>query len=318
MAAETKAIRSKKPDKRGVIIVGLLLFFLIAFLHSNFQSGNGPSESNNQTAAPNSTISEPSVPNGNNSNPETSTNEPAGGQNQPSGSETTGTISIISDPSGAAVFVDTVAYGSTPLTVNLSVGNYILSLTKPGYQTYKAQILINASQVAYLNASMIQTIPSNTPPNDTAQTGMLSIHSSPAKATIYIDGATVGENNQTPAVYSNITADYHMISFEKPGYVPYSIKVYVAAGIANLVEANLTAIDAQFGALNITTSPEAAEFYLDNQLAGTTPIVYNATVGYHFVRLEKAGFISYNKRFYTNANKVINIDVALEAINNTQ
>jgi hypothetical protein len=315
MNVKTKGNSGKAVDKKSVLIIGIIMLFFIAgaYFYSSSLSGTGPAEVPNQTASPNSTASEPKVPQGDTSNPEMPDNEPANNQTNSNRNESFGALQIISDPPGAAVFIDSVAYGATPLAYNLSAGTHILALNKPGYHTYKAQVLIKQGEASFLNVSMAQTVPTNTTPNASVQTGTLSIHSNPSKATIRIDNETIGANTLTPAVYSNITADYHTISFEKSGYLSYSTKVYVAPGIVTQVDANLTATDAQFGTLNITTSPEAAEFYLDGQLVGTTPIVYNATVDYHFVRLEKAGYIDYNKRVYTNANKVIDMNVTLQA-----
>jgi len=318
MKSRTKGKQEKKPNGKIAICVGLLLvLFALAFhFYGSSPSHQVPIELNQSSGANTNNISDAAIASqGNNSADGLPSDEPATNQTPFEGSGKSGAISVISDPTGAAVFVDTVAYGSTPLTFNLPVGSHILDLKKPGYHTYRAQVLINSSSRAYLNASMLEIISTNETSNNSVQTGSLSIYSNPAKATILIDGRVVGANNQTPAVYYNITSDYHTISFEKSGYVPYSTKVYVASGILNLVEVNLTAIDAQFGTLNITTTPEQAQVYLDDNLIGTTPMIYNATVDYHLVRLEKEGYFSYAKRVYTNANKVIDLNVTLLAKN---
>lgn len=149
--------------------------------------------------------------------------------------------------------------------------------------------------------------------NDSAKTGTLSIHSNPSKAAVLIDNESAGENALTPTVIYNVSTGYHTVSFEKQDYLPYSVSVKVIPDRITPVEANLTLASAQFGVLNITTIPDQALVYLDNQLIGTTPLIFNATVEYHLVRLEKEGHASYAKRVYTSANKVISMNVTLTA-----
>jgi hypothetical protein len=83
---------------------------------------------------------------------------------------TTGSLSVVSNPTGAAISIDGVAKGTTPVTIpNLAIGSHTLTATKAGYQTLTQPVTVTAGTT---------TIPLNLVP----ATGSLYVTSVPTGA----------------------------------------------------------------------------------------------------------------------------------------
>lgn len=62
--------------------------------------------------------------------------------------DTTGEITAASSPLGAALLIDGVYYGTTPVTLsNIPVGNHIVRLTLSGYYDYEGSIYVTPDKV---------------------------------------------------------------------------------------------------------------------------------------------------------------------------
>lgn len=55
-------------------------------------------------------------------------------------------LSILSDPGGAQVFINGVLYGKTPLHLSLPAGTYNLRLEKTGYLTVKEEVKVKEGE----------------------------------------------------------------------------------------------------------------------------------------------------------------------------
>jgi hypothetical protein len=172
---------------------------------------------------------------------------------------------------------------------------------------------LNQTNPIEANSTQTESYPPAVKINTSVQTGTLNAYSKPQKATVRIDNELIGENTQTPAVFYNLTADYHNVSFEKPGYVNYSTTVLVIAGKVASVEVNLTLLENQFGTVNITTDPAQAFIYIDKQLVGETPLVFNTSVDYHYVTLEKEGYYNSSKWIHTDSKYPVVMNLTLLA-----
>jgi len=79
---------------------------------------------------------------------------------------TTGTLQVVSFPSGAAVRLDGTAIGSTPLDRGgVSPGTHTVQLTKSGYQTETRQVTITTGQTTPLQVTLVALPPANQSPS---------------------------------------------------------------------------------------------------------------------------------------------------------
>jgi hypothetical protein len=137
----------------------------------------------------------------------------------------TGDLRVTSVPSGAAVYVDNVYKGITPVdgpldVIDLTPGSHALILTRTGYQDYKSSANLEASKTTMVNAQMQAS--ATVPATATAEIG-----STPAGAQVYINNAFVGI---TPLSFQNVQPGNYTIEIKLEGYQPYSTGGEVKTG----------------------------------------------------------------------------------------
>ncbi len=67
----------------------------------------------------------------------------------------TGTLSVISEPAGAQVFVDDVARGTSPLMIGLMEGSHAVRLEKDGYNNTTAPVVITAGKTTEYSVTLV-------------------------------------------------------------------------------------------------------------------------------------------------------------------
>ncbi len=156
---------------------------------------------------------------------------PASGGGTPFPGTETGSVSVLSVPSGSLAYLDQELLGTTPVTRSgVEPGSYQVRVEKQGYLPWEKSLTIRPGSSNVLTASLV------------SGSGSLSIKSFPWNATILLDGQMKG---YTPLLIQNLPAGSHNLEIEKPGYQTATQTVQVPAGSIRLVV--------------ITLSPEAAE-----------------------------------------------------------
>ena len=120
-----------------------------------------------------------------------------------------------------------------------------------------------------------------------ANVGELSISSTPAGASVTVDGWS-DPRWVTPFVVSNLAPGEHQLVISKTGFVAHSRRVNVEAGKRASVSAALTSSAA---ALNLASQPPGAEILLDGKPTGkVTPARITTEQGEHRVVLRLKGY----------------------------
>jgi len=65
-----------------------------------------------------------------------------------------GTLEIDSSPSGAAIYIDNVANGTTPRDIDILVGSYRITLKKAGYQDYSRTVTVDEDEEVPVDATL--------------------------------------------------------------------------------------------------------------------------------------------------------------------
>lgn len=69
-----------------------------------------------------------------------------------------GTLSLSSNPTGAAVYVDSVSMGVTPITLaNIAPGTHTVEIRSPGYLTFSLQVTVNAGETTSLSPALVKS-----------------------------------------------------------------------------------------------------------------------------------------------------------------
>jgi PKD repeat protein len=143
--------------------------------------------------------------------------------------------------------------------------------------------------------------------------GKISLSSSPAGATAYLDGASKGT---TPLTIPSVTPGTHTVDLTLTGYQDYQTTVTVVAGQIATLSATLTPIPTT-GGLSITSTPSGATILVDGVKTGVTPMGVELLPGSHVVKLQKAGYAEYTGTFTVVAGKMAPVTVQLVALPQT-
>ena len=197
---------------------------------------------------------------------------------------TTGNLKVSSSPSGAAVYVNNVYYGTTPHTVyNLPTGNADLRLTYSGYKDYRDTVTIAAGQTVTTYASLTAEV----------TYGTLSVTTTPSNANIYLDGAYKGTS---PRTIGGLSQGAHTLEITMPGYQEWANTIQIHSNQVTYVTATLTSDPSvTTGSISVTSNPSYASVYVDSVYYGTTNpghalLANNIAAGSHTVKVTLSGY----------------------------
>jgi len=141
-----------------------------------------------------------------------------------------GSISIMSEPSGASVYLDGTYMGKTPISLDDVVSEpHTIKLTKSGYNSKTLPLSLIPGGVENMRESLEPL------------SGSISVSSDPCGANVYLDGAYEG---MTPKTISGVLIGSHTIRLEKTDYKDYLLEpVSVEAETTTPITAQLAPSD---------------------------------------------------------------------------
>ena len=135
-----------------------------------------------------------------------------------------GTLVLTSQPTAATVTLDGAFQGSTPITIVMtSMVEHQLRLSKPGYKTTEKKLSLLADQEQQLELEL------------SGEYGIIFTHSQPADASLMLDGKPAGIGTQR----LKLTTRQHVLVFDKPGYLPQTVKVTPRTDTSQKIEVSL-------------------------------------------------------------------------------
>jgi hypothetical protein len=133
-----------------------------------------------------------------------------------------GSVAVTSVPNGAAVMLDGLYEGTTPVIIpDVLPGNHEISLTYPGYTTLNQSISIGSSQTTAVNANLVVST------EPVSGTGALTVITDPAGAQVSVDGNVKGVS---PATIPGLSAGTHTLLLKLEDYNDLSTTVNVTTG----------------------------------------------------------------------------------------
>ncbi|WFN35368.1 PEGA domain-containing protein [Methanogenium sp. S4BF] len=189
------------------------------------------------------------------------------------------TILISSSPSGAGVYIEGAYKGDTPLdlTGRYSPGSYSIELRKDGYISWLGTLEVKSSETTSISATLMP------------YKGNADISSTPAGATIYLDGTYAGIS---PRVISDIPTGKHTIALKLDGYYDWNTEIEVVQGKTVTISAKMEKSEIPYdGSINIQSTPSNAEVYVDDVFKGYTPLIIRelGPANYH-INLKLEGY----------------------------
>lgn len=182
-------------------------------------------------------------------------------------------VLVTSVPEGAEVRVDDRSLGRTPIELELTAGERKLEVALPGYNAWSDRIMVVADMPQNLGSIVLS-------PAD----ARVSVVSTPGDASVSVDGEYAG---RTPVSLRLSPGRPHAISVAKPGYETASRELSFAADSNQRLDLELAAI---FGEVDVQSSPEGAEIWVDDRLVGTTPTRLKLMAVSHDIEVRSDGF----------------------------
>lgn len=190
-------------------------------------------------------------------------------------SSTSGTVTIVSEPSGADVYINGDYRGKTPLEVNLPPGTYEIRISKEEYQEKVLSVTIEGSEAKFVSVSL------------TPEFGFITVVSTPLGAKVYLDGKYVGK---TPLDGLKVSVGTHEVLLKKDGYNETKVAVEVTPGKTSRISVTL---HEAISLLKVCSDPPEAEVYVNNNFKGITPVTLEVDPGTYEVRIVKADYEEY-------------------------
>ncbi|MFH1416147.1 MAG: PEGA domain-containing protein [Elusimicrobiota bacterium] len=234
-------------------------------------------------------------------------------------------VILDSIPSGARVSLTSesgmdIIEGSmyTPVEIpKIAPGNYSLKMEIDIYNPVERVITVYSSDKKTANVSVSGNVQSSDSSVKTQKFIIpfelrVEIESEPAGAAIYIDGKRLGA--VTPFAV-DLTADQHTVLLEKEGFANLgNIEMIETYGQCNidLTQQSQNGLDARYWQVSsmqrglllkgtfwktvrINSDPKEAQFFIDGELTGVTPLEIKLKVGKHNMEVKKTGFAEWQK-----------------------
>jgi len=197
-------------------------------------------------------------------------------------------LSLNSTPDGAQVQLNNISYGNTPLRFKIGAGDYVVNLTKSGYNPYSTRLQITGTEQEVNRTYSLQK-----------EVKKYSFSSTPGSAEVMMNNRIVGV---TPFELVDLTDGSYNITFRKTGYRTWEKQISFSGGYPNNITATL---DALKGDLIVLSTPTPCDLYLDNKKMGTTgSTIKNIPAGYHDISLKKYGYHDFNDKIQIMDSKL--------------
>lgn len=218
----------------------------------------------------------------------------------------TARLNIVSEPAGAAVYIDNAPRGATPCEVEAGADtNSRVELKLEGYAPYAENLTLQAGGVYPLRIRL-EPLPAD-----------LHVTSSPSGARVFVDDEFRGT---TPATIPGLPRGEHRLRVDLKGYEPQECTVPIAG--AGVTREDITLVR-NSGSLVLITVPDGVEVFVDGEAAGVTaaspaggaasePLrVDLLSRGDHTLQLTRRGYAFKPKTFTIAPDQVVQLQETL-------
>jgi serine/threonine protein kinase len=234
-----------------------------------------------------------------------------------------GLLNVSSTPEGAQVSVDgrNDPSWATPYNMSgLTPGQHTIVVTKPGYSSETRNVEVASGSKSFLVVQLAQLA------------ATLSVASTPAGASIFMDGKDTGK--VTPVQFSVDKAGSHSFTFKKQGYLEETTTATLQVGQTIHLSPTLTALGntneikiggkfkkmfggsgdtAGMGLVSVKTQPKGAQIAINNRIIDkNSPVDFSLNPGAYVVDITLSGFKSVHKVINVDKSGKVVVDETLE------
>jgi len=219
----------------------------------------------------------------------------------------TGSLSILSEPIGATVYLDDFPKGQTPLDVNeLPVKDYMIRLELNDYQMLEGRITVQYAENTTQKYTLVP-LP-----------GKLNLFTSPGGATILVGGKKYTSNSSGIATI-DLTVGNYKITFNKDGYESLEKTISVKANDHSTLDINLKRLPAgvssnrDMGFLSVTSSDEKVRLKIQGikEIQQLPLEYYELIYGTYNIKAYGTGLESKKKSIVIERQKTTKVDMNL-------
>ncbi|MBP1929028.1 hypothetical protein J2741_001575 [Methanolinea mesophila] len=191
----------------------------------------------------------------------------------------TGSLSVFSTPTNAAVMVDNVFVGRTPLIRSgITAGTHKVEVDKDGYHSYEVQVTVQSGSTTTVIANLVPETPATTPITTVPTTSPTTTIPTTSPTTEPTTTATTTVPTTTPTTVTPTT----------------------------------TTTVTPTGTLQVFSTPTNASVRVDNVFVGKTPLFLNGVAaGTHKVEVDKEGYHSYETQVTVQAGSTTTLIATL-------
>jgi eukaryotic-like serine/threonine-protein kinase len=234
-----------------------------------------------------------------------------------------GQLNVSSTPEGAQVTVDgrNDPSWATPYNMaGLTPGQHTIVVAKPGFSSETRNVEVASGSKSFLVIQLAQL------------SATLSVASTPAGASIFMDGKDTGK--VTPAQFSVDKAGSHSFTFKKQGYLEENTTATLQIGQTIHLSPTLTALGTTndikiggkfkkmfggsgdtvgMGTVSVKTQPKGAQIAVNNRIIDkNSPVDFSLNPGAYVVDITLSGFKSVHKVINVDKSGKVVVDETLE------
>lgn len=211
-----------------------------------------------------------------------------------------GTIRVEVDPPDSQVAVDGMVLDTSRQSTHLLVGLHSLVVSREGFQTENRVVDVISGERATVRVQLRAT---------PVPVGWIQVSCAVPDVSMRIGDTVVHGDGMTQPV--TVPAGYHLVRFDRAGYISASTDVLVKMGqpthvdCAMRIASDLARVDQ--GRLTIRALPEDAEVIVDGALWNRREI----PVGLHRVEVRRSGYKSWQNQVRVPSRHEVSLDVEL-------
>lgn len=202
-------------------------------------------------------------------------------------------VIITSSPQDANITINNKMIGKTPFQFNLKTGEYVLELSKDGYEDMSTTLDVSGKEVREFY-TLKKEIP------------IFNFYSDPMEAEVIYNNKIIGI---TPFQYNDLKNGSYNFIFQKTGYRQTLKHILIQQGEPNEISADLEAMK---GNLLVNSIPPQCDIILNEQKIGASGnIIKDLNAGYQKIKVSKYGYYDFTSTVYIKDNKTTTMNAQL-------